>query len=39
MKKNLTKAMALGMAFAMVGTATAFAEEISKGLPSGGRAG
>ena len=33
MKKNLTKAMALGMAFAMVGTATAFAEEISKGLP------
>ncbi len=33
MKKNLTKAMALGMAFAMAGTATAFAEEISRGLP------
>lgn len=27
MKKNLTKAMALGMAFAMIGSATAFAEE------------
>lgn len=33
MKKNLTRAMAMGMAFAMVGTATVFAEEISKGLP------
>lgn len=32
MKKNLTKAMAIGMAFAMVGTATVFAEELC-GLP------
>lgn len=33
MKKNLTRVMAMGMAFAMTGTATVFAEEISKGLP------
>lgn len=30
MKRNLTRAMAMGMAFAMLGTATAFAEEIRK---------
>lgn len=33
MKKNLTKAMAIGMAFAMIGSATAFAEEADRKHP------